>query len=58
MLGLKTYLKLAYPFNIVNVKMPVQRELLDPVGKISLKTSNNFPTSTLHINSTFIDLFS
>jgi hypothetical protein len=36
-----------YPFDVVYVKMPVQGELLDSVRKISLETSNNFPTTTL-----------
>lgn len=40
----------AYPFNIVHVKMPIQRELLDPVWKISLETCNDLPTIALQIN--------
>lgn len=38
-----------YPFDIVYVKMSVQRQLLNPIRETPLKTSNYFPTISLKI---------
>jgi len=42
--------KKIYPLDIVYVKVPVNRKLLDSIRKVPFKTGNNFPTITLQGN--------